>query len=107
MGEEIESILAAVTFLKGMALGKTSPRWGRWRGCLEPLFKRPYWGTTWIVQEIVLATDIYIVSGSRSRSFSWKILQKAIDCYVPDARDTREMEVVAQLVHIRRSFGKS
>ena len=58
------------------------------------------------MQDIVLARDIYIVSGSRSRSFSWMVLQKATDCYVPEARDTREMEVVAQLAHIRRSFGK-
>ncbi|PMD51668.1 uncharacterized protein K444DRAFT_544116, partial [Hyaloscypha bicolor E] len=53
------------------------------------LFKRLYWGRTWVVQEIVLATDIYIVSGSRS--FSWEILQRAIDCYLPNARDTLEV----------------
>jgi hypothetical protein len=48
-------------------------------------------------------TFIYIVSGSRS--FSWEILQRAIDCYLPNTMDTLEVEVVAQLVHICRYFG--
>lgn len=56
------------------------------------------------MQEIVLAPNVHIVSGSYS--FLWEILQKAICAYVIDDPYDNSLETVTQLVNLRRSFGK-
>ena len=56
------------------------------------------------MQEIVLAPNVHIVSGSYS--FPWEILQKAICAYVIDDPFDNSLETVTQLVNLRRSFGK-
>lgn len=104
IGEEVEDTSTAVTYLEAVACGKEAWAEEKLRECLDPIFGRPYWRRTWILQEIVVARDVHIVSGSHT--FSWEILQKAMDVYMFDDSFDSTMEAVAQLVNLRKSFGQ-
>jgi hypothetical protein len=68
IGEEIDDTPTAVAYLEGVARGDEQWSTEELQKCMTPIFRRPYWRRTWIVQEIVLAADVCIVS--RSQSFS-------------------------------------
>jgi hypothetical protein len=77
-----------------------------WGPCGKSIVRRPYWRRTWIVQEICLATDVQIVTGSRS--FSWEILHKAVEkttgTYHHNDADAYAKEAITHLVSIRKSL---
>jgi hypothetical protein len=104
IGEEVENTSSAITYLEAVADGKEPWAEEKLQECLVPIFGRPYWRRTWIVQEIVLAPNVHIVSGSYS--FPWEILEKAMCTYVIEDPYDNSMEAVTQLVSLRRSFGK-
>ncbi|PMD18013.1 hypothetical protein NA56DRAFT_577877, partial [Hyaloscypha hepaticicola] len=55
IGEEVENTSAAVTYLEAVAHGKEAWADEKLLECLDPIFERPYWRRTWILQEIVVA----------------------------------------------------
>jgi hypothetical protein len=106
IGEEEESTPAAIAFLESVAREKEQVDWGMWGPCGKSIVRRPYWRRTWIVQEICLATDVQIVTGSRS--FSWEILHKAVEkttgTYHHSDADAYAKEAITRLVSIRKSL---
>jgi hypothetical protein len=106
IGEEDVSTASAIAFLDSVAHGEEQVGWDMWSPCQQSILRRPYWRRTWIVQEICLAKDVQIVTGSQA--FWWEILHRAVQrttgSYHHSDRDAYAKEAITQLVNIRKSL---
>ncbi|KAN0122155.1 Heterokaryon incompatibility protein (HET) domain containing protein [Hyaloscypha variabilis] len=106
IGEEDVSTASEIAFLDSVAHGEEQVGWDMWSPCQQSILRRPYWRRTWIVQEICLAKDVQIVTGSQA--FWWDILRMAVQrttgSYHHSDRDAYAKEAITQLVNIRKSL---